>query len=490
MNLKLVLISGIALMCGTSCNELESFQQADLPKVAVSIKSTGGMVTLPAAGNHIKTLETITLPIKLELNGPAPSVFSVGISTDADTINNLITAGTLANTVALPTNTFSLPGSAEFVFGATDASVNLVVSLSAVERYFGKDLALAVKLTTANKGNTVNAGGKSLIVIIKTTELMAAIDVHKTSFTQGGTTVVVPTGVNFAKDNNDVIYTLGLSLTGRPELSHTVTLASNQDTIRQLIANNALTNTVAVSEGFYFPGTVTFNGTTNTQTVELKASIYTLQQYYPKDIAVAVKLSGTSRYMLDESKRTVIVVFKSSKLVEKDWTSVYLKNYTRPFVASSMETVTLPAVARWGKLAEWTTNAAANNRTGGFGSFDATNSTNIAMESTASNQINNGKIYQTITLPAGKYRLEANVRSSSGVTTSQPAYVVVSTGNIIPDATAVAGTLGSVLLNSTGVKTVTFTLNSTTTLSLGFVAKFTGTQSVNIQDVKLWQIIP
>ena len=155
-----------------------------------------------------------------------------------------------------------------------------------------------------------------------------------------------------------------------------------------------------------------------------------------------------------------------------------------------METVTAPAVARWGKLADWITNAAANNRTGGFGSFDATNSTNIAMESTASNQINNGKIYQTITLPAGKYRLEANVRSSSGVTTSQPAYAVVSTGNIIPDATAVAGTLGSVLLNSTGVKTVTFTLNSTTTLSLGFVAKFTGTQSVNIQDVKLWQIIP
>lgn len=151
-----------------------------------------------------------------------------------------------------------------------------------------------------------------------------------------------------------------------------------------------------------------------------------------------------------------------------------IKNNKRPFVASSFS-------GRWGILADWTTNDACKNH-GGYGGIDfgccGNPPATINLESGwGAPVITNGKIYQTITLDAGTYILNAPLLASgtalnSGYTLSDYVYLAVAKGNILPDSSGGALETDPTTL---GFKRIVNTMNSESA-----VITFTITQSEQI----------
>lgn len=103
-----------------------------------------------------------------------------------------------------------------------------------------------------------------------------------------------------------------------------------------------------------------------------------------------------------------------------------LKNGTVPFIASETN-------GRWGVLADWVTNDAAKNH-GGYGGWDEWNGNIFNIESGwGSPDITNGKIYQTLVLPAGSYTFKIEEILSTNIIDTDLVYLVAAVGSTIPD---------------------------------------------------------
>ena len=173
------------------------------------------------------------------------------------------------------------------------------------------------------------------------------------------------------------------------------------------------------------------------------------------------------------------------KGVTAEVTATYLKNAGFPFRAASM------ANGRFGTLADWTTNAAAKNISGHGGFDNYPGYGTMAFEYWGTPAINNGKIFQTVTLPAGKYSVQLTVES---IAYPLPAtYLVAAEGNDLPDAANYATALGFAKITDGSLNNKTieagFTLAAEKTVSIGVVAHMvTGTQNLRIKGFKLLSI--
>jgi hypothetical protein len=111
----------------------------------------------------------------------------------------------------------------------------------------------------------------------------------------------------------------------------------------------------------------------------------------------------------------------------------------------------------------------------------------LSMESWDAGQplIPNGKIYQTVTLPAGKFTL---VVTTSDCSDNGTKYITVATGNTLPDIDNVLTTaLAYKSMSKWTDNVVKFELANSREVSIGFQAKFTAFQSfLKINKVKLY----
>lgn len=168
---------------------------------------------------------------------------------------------------------------------------------------------------------------------------------------------------------------------------------------------------------------------------------------------------------------TFVTVFQPSAPLN-DVTGRYLKNYSRPFKAlNAYDGV------RWGTLDDWVINAAAKTRAG-RGSFDNINaSASFGVEKlvAADPNIVNGKMYQTVTLPPGKYEyIWSREGNPDGVNTgTNPRYIVAASGSTIPDIASIGTALTSASFVSLTKASIQFTLTETTSVSLGIIVSFT-----------------
>ncbi|SER66451.1 DUF4998 domain-containing protein [Pedobacter rhizosphaerae] len=182
---------------------------------------------------------------------------------------------------------------------------------------------------------------------------------------------------------------------------------------------------------------------------------------------------------------TAIDTFYSAS-VSRKINEFLLKNSGAPFIAGKRD-------GRWGDLAEWTTNAAAKNMSnktiGGFDSYNGGGF--ISFEYWYSPQISNGKIFQTTTLPAGKYRFVATVSEINS--TLEATYLVVDAGKTLPDVANISQAIGNFrfLDNSQNGKdyAVSFTLAQAQEISLGFVSTMfvKHESSIRISKVRLYK---
>jgi hypothetical protein len=111
--------------------------------------------------------------------------------------------------------------------------------------------------------------------------------------------------------------------------------------------------------------------------------------------------------------------------------------------------------------------------------------------------IANGKLYQTVTLDAGKYRFSAYVFAfwGAGSTLSSTSYLVAASGNDLPDITNIGNSLANFEFpfhcgddggdSFTNPYTIEFTLTEHGPVSLGFVGDFTDAE-IHFSKVKLF----
>ncbi|MBE8721993.1 DUF4998 domain-containing protein [Sphingobacterium pedocola] len=176
-----------------------------------------------------------------------------------------------------------------------------------------------------------------------------------------------------------------------------------------------------------------------------------------------------------------------------DLSSRYLKNFKIPFQRSSYDG------ARWGTLSDWTTNAAVRNQGpagnkiyGGYDNINNSASFGFQKWGNGDPTIVNGKVYQTVILPAGDYEVIWTTEGNSGAANrgTGERYLVAAAGNVLPDVANLNSALGHISF-VTGVDRfnvkIEFTLEEETEVSIGILINFTtGQQAVRAGALYLW----
>jgi len=158
--------------------------------------------------------------------------------------------------------------------------------------------------------------------------------------------------------------------------------------------------------------------------------------------------------------------------IYRDVTAEFLKNTQVPVA-------TVEKGDRWGTPADWITNTAVRNfrQAPGvyYGGVDYWfGGPFLAMEAGWStdnmNSFENGKIYQSPVLSPGIYTLEADVPDCSA---NGRFYMVAAEGDEIPNIENLNASLANLRTNTPGTHKITFTVNESKKISLGFVGSLT-----------------
>ncbi|PWV47680.1 DUF4998 domain-containing protein [Chitinophaga sp. S165] len=152
-----------------------------------------------------------------------------------------------------------------------------------------------------------------------------------------------------------------------------------------------------------------------------------------------------------------------------DVTAVFIKNPGDPFYRSDNGN------GKWGLPRDWQVNANAmnqDNNQGGGWSTDNGGCIHFESKNWGDAPLVNGKVFQTITLPAGTYDLDVVTAGYGGTIDANE---VVATGTTLPDIDNLNGNSAVLALfhgdggSIGGTHTLTFTLTQQTTVSLGWV---------------------
>jgi len=166
--------------------------------------------------------------------------------------------------------------------------------------------------------------------------------------------------------------------------------------------------------------------------------------------------------------------------VKEDLTAKYILNPGAPFVRDDVQ---MPS-GRFGQLKDWKYNSEAGRN----GTYDEIGGQGrLTLWIWDNGTITNGKIYQTITLPAGNYKFEADISNIDN--TLENTYLAVATGNELPDIDQVSTAIGSakIINNSNKYASAGFTLEATTTVTVGFVGTYASPaeQTIRVNKVLL-----
>ncbi|MCJ8164305.1 DUF5013 domain-containing protein [Pontibacter sp. E15-1] len=308
------------------------------------------------------------------------------------------------------------------------------------------------------------------------------------SMTRGGTQLAVPTKGNYTVDQEKTYLKipLGVSLSTVTLDTFSVNVAVNNDTISELIANGALANMVLLPEGSYMlPTSVIVPANTISAPLNLLVNFNTLIENQGKKLALAVRITDPSSHSLTTSKSITVVVIDTDAVIAAseigDVTAKYLVNTGYPFISTERET---PG-GRWGNLNGWTANGAAKSHNG-YGGFNSDAGGTLGLEAGwGSPEILNGKLYQTTTLPAGKYAFEIAEWDWKGM--QDPAYLVVAEGAGLPDYAAVEE--GALSYSNLAGSVVEFTLEEQKEVSIGIVVNFPASgQGFKVKRVQLTRL--
>ena len=168
--------------------------------------------------------------------------------------------------------------------------------------------------------------------------------------------------------------------------------------------------------------------------------------------------------------------------VKADVTSIYISNAGAPFLLDDTQYYDW----RFGQLLNWQYNDEARNRYT-YDAFNGVNNACMTMWIWDNGPLTNGKIYQTVTLPAGEYVFEATVSNIDN--SLEATYLAVASGSALPNVEDISSAIGYGRFtdNSNQSVSASFTLPASATVTLGVVASMSSPaeQSIRISKVKL-----
>lgn len=314
------------LMSDFSCKKRDiKGEVLSISNITLSLKSDQGQIKIPEEDTgYVKTPENITIPVRVLFSDAAPKRFDVGLSVDNDTINNLIAENKLPNTVLLQSQYYKLPSSLDVRFGLDHYDFNLVVDITAIERNYGKNLALAVGLNDPTKNDQLDQNKKDAIIIINTSKIIRPDEIHYIYFTNADTLLNIPQpGISYSQNKTFLTVPVGISLGGIPAGAFNVKISDNQDTVQKLISTGVLKGVHPLTPGsdYIFPDSINFSAGKGAAMANINVSVDSLVAHYNQKVAFALSLDYPSSHLLDSARRTVVVVLDPVKLVEFDITN-------------------------------------------------------------------------------------------------------------------------------------------------------------------------
>lgn len=179
--------------------------------------------------------------------------------------------------------------------------------------------------------------------------------------------------------------------------------------------------------------------------------------------------------------------------VTKDLTSLYIKNAGYPFTGYDISN-------KWGKPHNWKWNEImeTKNASGGAG-FTEYNDGTIQFETTNWDKgtYNNGKIWQTFTLPEGRYEIRVEVKNAANIGSGNTnIHFAVAKGQELPDNEVLeqpGTTLSYLKFESEHTHKTsslpTFKLTEETTITVGWVVSFSDIcRNIEFKSVRLWSV--
>ena len=178
--------------------------------------------------------------------------------------------------------------------------------------------------------------------------------------------------------------------------------------------------------------------------------------------------------------------------MREEISATYLKNYEAPFKTDGDKVVNPVGGSRFAAIADWTLENAAVQG-------DITTSVHVDMNKAhrftftsgwdGFGSLNNHKVYQTVTLPAGCYEFIANYGSSEN--NCGNSYLVAAKGKGLPDNLNLNEAISSVAMlpgNIVDSNKMIFVLSEETEISLGLVINLDGQSCCTINDFQLMRI--
>ncbi|MBF4470533.1 MULTISPECIES: DUF4998 domain-containing protein [Flavobacterium] len=164
----------------------------------------------------------------------------------------------------------------------------------------------------------------------------------------------------------------------------------------------------------------------------------------------------------------------------------YLNNNYYPFTRLAYDN------ARWGVPAEWVVSASAKSHTVSGVTYGGLDALYFSLESGwGQPAITNGKVYQTMTLPAGTYIYSISINATSyAADANDQGYFLIAKGNTLPDVTAVEASANTLkwerVKNVTPlIRTLSFTLAADTQVSVGVVSSSSAMTSSTGRHLKI-----
>lgn len=253
----------------------------------------------------------LIVPVTINFSAPTSRAFMVNILANTDTVANLISAGLLdEKTIAFEQGGFSIPSTLNIPVGVTSFTFDMNVTRSFVEKNFGKEIAVGLKIFDAQKGNTITSAKNSTVVVIKTAETLGRDDVHFISFGSDEFTFAVPQEGNYEIGSENISVSVPIVLGNEAGPAFNVGVVNAPEMVAGLVSSGKLTNVQVVpADAFSIPPTVRFGENLNTATLNFEINRNKLLAIKGKSAVIVLKLANPEKYQLDEDKEAIAIVF-------------------------------------------------------------------------------------------------------------------------------------------------------------------------------------
>ncbi len=307
---KIGIVCIVVLAMGCKKKDLQDLASVTSEPRIVSAQSI-------VAGEITKDNSSVTVPFHLKLSGPAGKAFQVAVDANYDTVTRLIASGALQNTVVATSSAVFLPSVVNVAYGTDSATGIATVKLSEVEANYGKNVAFMIRLINPGKGNKIDEAKSTCLVVIKSTELMSADDLHTLSISNGGGGILnVDFQHNYTSNPGGVTIPLIVSLANQASAAFEVKARLNRDSIDKLIADNVLpANTVQLNAGQFSLDTIVRMGSNlNSAIINLAIpwSVFDANITAKNYFAFYISLAEPTRHILHPTKSKVVVLVNPS----------------------------------------------------------------------------------------------------------------------------------------------------------------------------------